>query len=240
MSDRAEVERSLAVRLGMRLRGAFNRLIAQSSLVPTTPYIDPAHLAWGAALQAGWSDIRAELDALREDGVEIPPLARISPDHRDVTTDGKWKSFVFEAYGYLVPGNRALCPRTSRLLDEIPGLVLAMFSIMEPRTFVPLHTGVSKALINVHLGLDIPEGDCGIEVDGTASGWENGKLLVLDDTFPHQVWNQTDRTRVVLLMQIRRPVGPLARMIGSAFLAGVRRTSYVQHPRRELGGVARA
>jgi beta-hydroxylase len=222
----------------MRLRWLFNRLIARSSRVPTTPYIDPAALFWGAALENGWSDIRAELDALRGDGVDIPPLAQISPDHRDVAEDGKWKSFVFEAYGYHVPRNRALCPRTSQLLSQVPGLVLAMFSMMDPGTHVPLHTGVSKALINVHLGLDVPEGDCRIEVDGKSSGWENGKLLVLDDTFPHQVWNYTDRSRVVLLMQIRRPVGPVARIIGSALLAAVRRTSYIQDPRRALGGVA--
>jgi len=220
------------------LRWLFNRVVAQSSKLPTTPYIDPELLSWGAALEAGWSEIRADLDALRERQVQIPPLASISSDHKDVAEDGKWKSFVFEAYGYHVPGNRALCPRTSQLLDQVPSLVLAMFSIMEPGTFVPLHTGVSKALINVHLGLDVPQGDCRIEVDGKTRGWENGKLLVLDDTFPHQVWNNTDRTRVVLLMQIRRPVGPLARMIGSVFLAAVRRSSYIQGPRRELGAVA--
>ena len=224
----------------MRLRWFFNRLVARSSHLPTTPYIDPALLSWAPALEAGWSDIRAEVDALRRQRVEIPPLGQISPDHMDVAKDGKWKSFVFEAYGYHVPRNRALCPRTSELLDQVPGLVLAMFSMMEPGTFVPLHTGVSKALINVHLGVDVPEGDCRIEVDGRVRGWENGKLLVLDDTFQHQVWNHTDQMRVVLLMQIRRPVGPLARMIGSAFLAAVRRTSYVQDPRRELGGVANA
>jgi aspartyl/asparaginyl beta-hydroxylase (cupin superfamily) len=233
-----EPNHRLAVRLGKRLRWLFNGFIAQSSHVPTTPYIDPDVLSWGTALEAGWADIRAELDVLRERQVEVPPLARISPDHADVAEDGKWKSFVFEAYGYHVPPNRTLCPRTSRLLDEVPGLVLAMFSMMEPGTLVPLHTGVSKALINVHLGIDVPPGDCGIEVDGIARGWTNGKLLVLDDTFPHQVWNRTDRMRVVLLMQIRRPVGPLARMIGSVFLAAVRRTSYIQKPRRELGAVA--
>jgi beta-hydroxylase len=218
----------------------FNHFIAQSSLLPTTAYIDPALLSWGARLEAGWGEIRAELDALRDKRVEVPPLAQISPDHSDVAKDGKWKSFVLEAYGYHVPSNRALCPRTTQLLDQIPGLVLAMFSMMEPGTLVPLHTGVSKALINVHLGLDVPEGNCRIEVDGVPRRWENGKLLVLDDTFPHQVWNYTDHMRVVLLMQIRRPVGPLARLIGGAFLAAVSRTRYVQDPRRALGAVANA
>lgn len=237
MGDERKPRRGLAIRLGKRLRGSFDRLIARSSYVPVTPYIDPALFAWSAALEGGWSEMRAELDALRASGDGILPLARVSPDHQRVASDGKWKSFVFEAYGYHVPRNRALCPRTAELLDQVPGLVLAMFSIMDPGTYVPLHKGVSKALLNAHLGLDVPPGDCRIEVGGETRGWDNGKLLILDDTFRHQVWNNTGETRVVLLMQIRRPVRPLARLLGSAFLTGVRWTGYIQDPRRELGAV---
>jgi beta-hydroxylase len=237
VGDERKPKRGLAIRLGKRLRGSFDRLIARSSYVPVTPYIDPALFPWSAALESNWSDIRAELDALSGNGGEILPLARVSPDHQRVASDGKWKSFVFEAYGYHVPRNRTLCPRTSELLDQVPGLVLAMFSIMDPGTYVPLHKGVSKALLNGHLGLDVPAGDCRIEVGGETRGWENGKLLILDDTFPHQVWNNTDERRVVLLMQIRRPVRLMAHMLGSAFLGAVRRTGYIQDPRRELGAV---
>ena len=230
-------ERGVAIRLGKHLRSPFNSMIGRSSRVPTTPFIDPALFPWAAALEAGWSDIRPELDSVRACGREVLPLARISPDHADVALDEKWKSFVFEAYGYHVPRNRASCPRTAALLGQVPGLVLAMFSIMEPGTHVPLHTGVSKALINVHLGLDVPLGDCRIEVGGETRRWEPGKLLLLDDTYPHQVWNNTEHTRVVLLMQIRWPVGPLATLLGNAFLGAVRRTGYVQDPRRALGAV---
>ena len=237
MSQEQVPERGAGIWLGRRLRSPLNHLIARSSSVPTTPFIDPELFPWGEALEAGWSDIRAELDSLRDRGGEVVPLDRISPDHAGVALDGKWQSFVFEAYGYHVPRNRALCPHTAQLLDRIPGLVLAMFSIMEPGTYVPLHTGVSKALINAHLGLDVPAGDCRIEVGGETRWWTAGKLLLLDDTYPHQVWNNTDRTRVVLFMQVRRPVGRLGRFVGSAFLAAVRRSSYVQHPRRALGGV---
>lgn len=237
MTDGAKPKRGRVIKLGKRLRGPFNRMIARSSKVPTTPFIDSAFFPWSAALEDGWADMREELDALGERGGEILPLAKVSPDHHRVAKDGKWKSFVFEAYGYHVARNRELCPKSAALIDQVPGLVLAMFSIMEPGTYVPLHKGVSKALINGHFALDVPEGDCRIEVGGETRGWEEGKLLLLDDTFPHQVWNNTKRNRVVLLMQIRRPVGPVARLIGDMFLGAVRRTGYIQDPRRELGAV---
>src|SRR4051794_4059968 len=108
VSDVRKPKRGPLLRLGKRLRPPFNRFIARSSLIPTTPYIDPELFAWSAALEAGWHEIRAELDALREQGGTVLPLARISPDHKRVAADGKWKSFVFEAYGYCVPGNRLL------------------------------------------------------------------------------------------------------------------------------------
>lgn len=234
MIDGPKPKRGPAIRFGKRLRGPFNRMIARSSRVPVTPFIDSALFPWTKALEAGWADMRAELDAVIAGGGDILPLAKVSPDHHRVAKDGKWKSFVFEAYGYHVPPNRASCPRTAALLDQVPGLVLAMFSIMEPGTHVPLHKGVSKALINGHFALDVPEGDCRIEVGGEVRGWTEGRLMLLDDTFSHQVWNNTDKNRVVLLMQIRRPVGPVARLLGDALLAVVRRTGYIQDPRREL------
>jgi len=86
----------------------------------------------------------------------------------------------------------------------------------------------------------VPAGDCRIEVGGETRGWQNGKLLILDDTFPHQVWNNTAERRVVLLMQVRRPVRFMAHVLGSAFLSAVRRTGYIQDPRRELGAVRNA
>jgi len=57
---------------------------------------------------------------------------------------------------------------------------------------------------------------------------------VFDDTFPHEVWNETDDLRVVLLIQFRRPVRLPGRLLGAAFLAGVRHSPFVQEARRNL------
>ena len=36
--------------------------------------------------------------------------------------------------------------------------------------------------------------------------WAEGETLVFDDTYQHEVWNDTDGTRVVLLIQFERPL----------------------------------
>jgi aspartyl/asparaginyl beta-hydroxylase (cupin superfamily) len=225
-----------AVKIGKRLRDPFNRLIARHSLVPNTPYLDPELFPWVETLRHSWKDARAELDEVLKDRESLPPFAEISPDHRRIAGDGKWKSFFFKAYGYRSSANISRCPKTAALIDSIPGAVVAFFSVMEPGTHVPRHRGVTKALINVHLGLRIPAGidKCRISVDNEIRGWKDGEVVILDDTYPHEVWNETDRPRAILFLQIRRPVRLFGRMLGGAFLKGVRFTSYVQDGRRLL------
>ena len=36
--------------------------------------------------------------------------------------------------------------------------------------------------------------------------WEEGKSMIFDDTFNHEVWNDTDETRVVLFVDVLRPL----------------------------------
>jgi aspartyl/asparaginyl beta-hydroxylase (cupin superfamily) len=35
--------------------------------------------------------------------------------------------------------------------------------------------------------------------------WEEGKCIVFDDTFEHEVWNRTDEERLVLLIDLWHP-----------------------------------
>ena len=65
--------------------------------------------------------------------------------------------------------------------------------------------------------------------------WDEGRMLVFDDTYYHEVWNDTDEQRVILLIQFRRPTGPLGRLVGGLFLAAVRRSRFVQDARSNLG-----
>jgi Aspartyl/asparaginyl beta-hydroxylase and related dioxygenases len=65
--------------------------------------------------------------------------------------------------------------------------------------------------------------------------WQEGRTLVFDDTYPHEVWNDTKEQRVVLLVQFRRPVGWLGKLVSEAFLSGIRRTPFVQDARAEIG-----
>ena len=55
-----------------------------------------------------------------------------------------------------------------------------------------------------HLPLIVPPG-CGFRVGNETREWEEGKLLIFDDTIEHEAWNESDQDRVVLIFDIWRP-----------------------------------
>lgn len=144
-------------------------------------------------------------------------------------------SFFLWGYGYRIDDNANLCPRTTALVESIPGLNTAFFSILAPGTRIPPHRGVSKGLITCHLGLVVPDdGDVRMRVGDRIVRWSEGETLVFDDSYDHEVWNDSARTRVVLLIQFARPLRQPGRMFADLFLGIVRRSAFVQEARSNL------
>ena len=231
-------EQSTLVKLGKRLRDPVNRFLERQSLT-TTQAIVPADTLEGLEiLRKHWREIQAEAQALMQERGTIPPFGKISPDHRRIASGPQWKSFFFEGYGFRSAPNTAKCPRTAELLDRVPGLVVAFFSIMEGDTHVPKHKGLTKAWLNCHLPLVVPTapGRCEMQVDGKAYGWSEGEWLVFDETYPHEVWNDTGEPRVVLMLQVRRPMRWPGRALAKVLYESIRRTSFVQDVRKAVGG----
>ncbi|MGK6325242.1 aspartyl/asparaginyl beta-hydroxylase domain-containing protein [Sphingomonas sp. DT-51] len=228
---------STVLRFGKKLRPALNRRIERASLIPVTPILDPAVLPWIEQLRANWLAIQAEYDALATERDVIPPLGQIAAYHRRIAPDDKWRSFFFEAHGYEVVANKAKCPNTAAMLDDIPDLVTAFFSVMDAGTHVPRHKGFSKALLNIHLGLRVPAGveECRIEVENQTRGWANGEILMFDESFPHEVWNDSDKSRAILFIQVLRPMKASGRLLAHAIIKFMNLTKYVQQARHSIG-----
>jgi aspartyl/asparaginyl beta-hydroxylase (cupin superfamily) len=126
--------------------------------------------------------------------------------------------------------------RHCRLLRLVPGLNSAFFSILAPGAHIPSHRGVSKAFLTYHLGLVVPrEAErCRMQVEDRTVLWTQGRSLIFDDSQYHEVWNDTDETRVILLVQFARPARWYGRLLSKLFLAGARRSAFIQDARRNL------
>jgi aspartyl/asparaginyl beta-hydroxylase (cupin superfamily) len=80
-----------------------------------------------------------------------------------------------------------------------------MFSALNPHTRIPSHYGPMNGVLRAHLPLIVPRGKCGIRVADETRSWEEGRLLVFDDSFDHEVWNDSDETRIVLFLNVWHP-----------------------------------
>ncbi len=231
----ADRNRPLLIKYGKHLRSFFDRLIASSSLVPNDPVLDVRRFAWTALLRDHWASIRDEAVRVALRGEAAPSLATISPDHRAIAEIDKWRSFFLWGYGFPITDNLARCPETAKIVEQIPGLNSAFFSILAPGTHIPDHRGVTKGLITCHLGLIVPrDGDVRMRIDTRIVRWAEGETLVFDDTYQHEVWNDTTGTRVVLLIQFERPLRNPGKAIAGFFLRAVRRSAFVQEARTNI------
>ena len=215
----------LVDRFLMRFAGTDDYEIFPNALFPWTSY-----------LEANWSVIRDEAEGLLRDGIPVPSLREISPDHKKIALDDKWRSFFFWGYGTRIQSNCARCPETARILERIPGLLSALYSVMLPGVHVPRHTGPTKAIITAHLGLAIPakRESCRMQVNERKVIWEQGRVVIFDDMNPHEVWNDTDEVRIVLLLHLKRPLRFPGSAVRDLLVAALRSSPFVRDGVRNL------
>ena len=185
---------------------ATEKLIERFCPYGTLPYLPGDAFPWIQHLEDNWQEIRRELDELLATR-EVPSFHEISEEQKDISRGDDWKSFPFYVFGTPIEQNCRICPRTDSLLQTVPGLQNAMFSILAPGAEIPQHRGPYKGLLRYHLALQIPQsGQCSIWVRDVESGWTEGKSLILDDSYPHRVTNDTDGRRTVLFADFIRPL----------------------------------
>lgn len=197
-----------------------------------TTFFDPKDYPWVADVEAEWPLIRKELDVLLQRRDEIPNFQDVSVKQNVLTQGEQWKTFFLYGYGQEAEENCKKCPETVRILHKIPGMKTAMFSILAPRKHIPEHRGMYKGMLRYHLGLIIPgaDGACRIRVGQDIRSWQEGKSLVFDDSHMHEVWNDTDAYRVVLFVDLIRPLPfPLA-LINRSIIWIISQTPSITEP----------
>jgi beta-hydroxylase len=193
---------------GERVLVPIERFIGRRSLVGDTTFFPLERFPWVKHLEDNWTVIREELERVLEDHAALPNFQDISKDQIEITDDDRWKTFFLYGYGFKAKLGVEMCPRTAALMEQIPGMTTAMFSILSPRKHILDHRGPYKGVLRYHLGLIVPRDAerCRIRVGEDIRHWEEGQSMVFDDTFNHEVWNDTDETRVVLFVDVLRPL----------------------------------
>ena len=175
--------------------------------IKNQPFFNIEYVPNSKLLESNWEIIRGELLELLKDEDTIPPIQSISKTQEYLTTDKKWKAFFLKIYGNYIDKNCATCPLSTEIIKKIPNVSTAFFSILDGHKHISKHEGSYKGVLRCHLGLITPKDKKSkISVGGEIRYWEEGKALLFDDTYPHEVWNDSDEKRVVLLLDIERPL----------------------------------
>jgi beta-hydroxylase len=200
--------RSRRARCRRALHDTLERLVGWASLPGDVPVFQTRQFPWIAAVEAAWPAVRQELDAVMAHRESMPSFQQILPQVGRIQKDDQWKTFFLKGVGMDCRENARRCPRTMEVLAAIPGCSTAFFSILSPHKHIPPHRGAWAGVLRLHLGLIVPEPrqHCRIRIADEIHTWEEGRCLVFDDTYNHQVWNDTDGYRVVLFVDFARPL----------------------------------
>ncbi|MGO8952455.1 MAG: aspartyl/asparaginyl beta-hydroxylase domain-containing protein [Rhodomicrobium sp.] len=192
---------------GAIVQGA-ERLNLRYSKVGNPSAYDNKVFPWASEIEWEWRAIRRELDSVLIRKEDLPEFHEIATDIASISKAPGWKTFLLAAYGVKSERNIALCPETWRILQKVPGLKTAMFSIFEPGKHLPAHRGPYNGLLRFHLGLIVPEprDQVAIRVADRIHHWEEGRALIFDDAYEHEAWNKTDKLRVILFVDFVKPL----------------------------------
>ena len=205
------------------VRAIYDRRIA----TPAT--LDAAHYFPNAQRFVDrWTDIRREALAVAGMLKQVPRFHDIMPAQADISAnDGRdWRMFIMKAYGVTVENNLRRCPTIAALLEEAPEVVSATFSYLAPGKHIPEHRGPFRGILRFHLMLSMPnDGNgkpaCVMNIDGVPYRLGDGESLLWDDTYPHEVWNRSDRVRIALLLDVWRKDMPAdVALLSRAILLG--------------------
>lgn len=182
--------------------------------LPPAPYFDRALFPWIDELEACTDAIRNELLAVlpseagreRVFGSEELEQQNLRGEHEPPT----WNGYYFYRHGERREENCARCPATTAAIDQLPLSAVpghgpeVLYSVFTPGTHLLPHQGVTNTRVVGHLPLIVPP-DCALNVGGELHEWQEGRVVVFDDTYEHEAWNRSDRTRVVMIFDLWNP-----------------------------------
>ncbi|XP_078795018.1 aspartyl/asparaginyl beta-hydroxylase isoform X5 [Oryzias latipes] len=156
-------------------------------------------------LERNWKTIRDEALAVMDQD-----RGRFLPEDENLREKGEWGQYTLWQQGRKAGSACQGVPKTCSLLDRFPEATgckrgQIKFSVMQPGTHVWPHTGPTNCRLRMHLGLVIPKPGCRIRCTNQTREWEEGKVLIFDDSFEHEVWQEADSYRLIFIVDVWHP-----------------------------------
>ncbi|XP_041923356.1 aspartyl/asparaginyl beta-hydroxylase isoform X7 [Alosa sapidissima] len=171
---------------------------------------------WWTAKETGYTDLVKTLErnwiTIRDEALSVMNASSglFVAEDENLREKGDWGQFTLWQQGRKVASSCRSVPKTCALLDRYPEATSCKrgqikFSVMQPGTHVWPHTGPTNCRLRMHLGLVIPRDGCRIRCTDHTRGWEEGKVLIFDDSFEHEVWQDADSYRLIFIVDVWHP-----------------------------------
>jgi aspartyl/asparaginyl beta-hydroxylase (cupin superfamily) len=203
--------------------------------LPAREFYPRTEFPWLAQLEAATADIREEFErVLAEDAARLEPYVAYPQgvpldQWAELNHSRRWSVFYLWRDGKPIDEHLQRCPRTARLLTTLPLLDIAgyaptvFFSILDAKSHIPAHTGVTNTRVIAHVPLIIPPA-CRFRVGSQTREWRPGEAWVFDDTIEHEAWNDSDLPRAILIFDVWNPYLTAAeRELVSTMVQGIAR-----------------
>nr|XP_020144394.1 aspartyl/asparaginyl beta-hydroxylase isoform X4 [Microcebus murinus] len=171
---------------------------------------------WWTPKETGYTDLVKSLERhwklIRDEGLEVMDKAKglFLPEDENLREKGDWSQFTLWQQGRKNENACKGAPKTCALLEKFPETTgcrrgQIKYSIMHPGTHVWPHTGPTNCRLRMHLGLVIPKEGCKIRCANETKTWEEGKVLIFDDSFEHEVWQDASSFRLIFIVDVWHP-----------------------------------
>jgi aspartate beta-hydroxylase len=220
-ADLSRLERGFRIHCGREVR-VFTHPLRQPKFLylpdlPATPWFEREQFDWVPKVEQQLPGVRGELDALiREEAEFVPYISEdggesaSGTDFSRLAGSMEWNAFYLIKDGSWLEDRCRRCPQTTELMNVVPAARMqgfgpeVIFSRLQAGGHIVPHFGRTNVRLTVHLGVIIPD-QCAIRVGDETRSWQEGRVLLFDDSFEHEAWNRSDRDRSVLIFEVWHP-----------------------------------
>ncbi|CAM5089963.1 unnamed protein product [Eretmochelys imbricata] len=171
---------------------------------------------WWTAKETGYTELVKSLEKtwklIRDEGLSVMDKGKglFLPEDENLREKGDWSQFTLWQQGRKNENACKGVPKTCAFLERFPEATgcrrgQIKYSVMHPGTHVWPHTGPTNCRLRMHLGLVIPKEGCRIRCAKENRTWEEGKVLIFDDSFEHEVWQDADSYRLIFIVDVWHP-----------------------------------
>lgn len=220
-ADLSRIERGFRIQHGREPR-VFDHPLRQPKFLylpdlPAIPWFERERFDWVLMVERQLPAVREELETLtREEAEFIPYISKdggesaSGTDFSSLAGSMVWNAFHLNLGDRWVEDRCRRCPQTTEVMHAVPAARMRgsapeiMFSRLQAGGHIVPHFGLMNVRLTVHLGVIIPD-QCAIRVGDETRSWQEGRILLFDDSFEHEAWNRSDRDRSVLIFEVWHP-----------------------------------